>query len=205
MSTIFLLGATGYVGGSVLTALRDQRPDLEITALVRNPAHAGAIRATGASVIPGSFGDAKLVEDQVYAHDVVINTADSNNVKLMEAILRGARRRYDEGKKQSVLVHTSGVAVLLDGGREGKFDMSGKIWNDAKEDDLKSITNSMHGQVDVREHINLKLGGDGPSALFNVAAASARVVADRLKELGWKARLENLEIYMKVDVAIVSQ
>ncbi|KAI0038116.1 hypothetical protein FA95DRAFT_1613624, partial [Auriscalpium vulgare] len=79
MSTIFLLGATGYVGGSVITALREQRPNLEITALVRNPAHVDAIRATGASVIHGSFNDAKLVEDQVYAHDVVINTADSNN------------------------------------------------------------------------------------------------------------------------------
>ncbi|KAI0040282.1 NAD(P)-binding protein [Auriscalpium vulgare] len=291
MSSVLLLGGTGYIGCSVLVSLRAKYPALAITALVRNPAHVHAIRATGASVVEGSLNDAQLVEEQVYAHDVVINAADSEDVKLTEAILRAARRRSDEGKKKSVFIHTSGVGLFMDGSREGKFDEGGKVWNDAKEDDIKSISSPMmHAEVDIAilqageegyvntyiicpagvvgpprgpfqvgsfftrnivqfciamkqptyvgegtnevdivdldDTVDLYSAHIGPRAqdreathersiviadlenppiMLFVVAASARVVADRPKDLGWKARPVNLEDYVKADLDIILQ
>ncbi|KAI0041066.1 NAD(P)-binding protein [Auriscalpium vulgare] len=149
MPSVFFLGATGYVGGSVLVAFRERYPSLPITALVRNPAHVDTIRSTGVAVLQGSFTDTALIEEQSYAHDIVVNTADSDDVPFVEAILRGSRRRADEGKAKSVFIHTSGVAVFLDDGKDGRFDPGAKVWNDNDEDDIKAITpDRLHGQVD---------------------------------------------------------
>ncbi|KAI0056477.1 hypothetical protein BV25DRAFT_1920922, partial [Artomyces pyxidatus] len=136
MSTAFLLGATGYVG-SLLVALRERHPELAITALVRNPAHLAKIRATGTTVLQGSFADVDIIAEQSYLADFVFNVADSDDVALMTAILKGAKRRVDDGKPKNVLIHTSGAAVFLDGSTEGKYDPEGRIWNDNNEDDIK--------------------------------------------------------------------
>ncbi|KAI0056495.1 NAD(P)-binding protein [Artomyces pyxidatus] len=150
MPTVFFLGATGYIGGSLLVVLRERYPELAITALVRNPAHVEKIRATGATVLQGSFADVDIIAEQSYLADFVFNIADADDVSLTAAILKGAKRRVDEGKSKNVLIHTSGVAVFLDGTTEGKYDPNGRIWNDNNEDDIKSITTStLHGQVDV--------------------------------------------------------
>lgn len=39
MPSIFVLGATGYIGGAVLFTLLKEIPDLTATALVRNETH----------------------------------------------------------------------------------------------------------------------------------------------------------------------
>lgn len=39
MPSIFVLGASGYIGGAVLAAFLKEIPDLKATALVRNEAH----------------------------------------------------------------------------------------------------------------------------------------------------------------------
>ncbi|KAI0056499.1 NAD-binding protein [Artomyces pyxidatus] len=149
MPTAFLLGATGYIGGSLLVALRERYPDLAITALVRNAAYVEKIRATGATVLQGSFADIDIITEQSYLSDFVFNTADADDVSVTTAILAGAKRRVDEGKPKNVLIHTSGVAVFL-AATGGTYDPNGRVWNDNSEEDIRSITTSMlHGQVDV--------------------------------------------------------
>ncbi|KAI0056479.1 NAD(P)-binding protein [Artomyces pyxidatus] len=148
--SVFILGASGYIGGSVFIALRERYPDLQFTALVRNPAHFDKLRAAGAAVVPGSFTDVDIVAEQSYLADVVINAADADDLALTNAILKGIKRRADEGKPKGVLIHTSGSAVFLDGGKEGRFDPEARIWNDNNERDIKDITAAMiHGHVDV--------------------------------------------------------
>ncbi|KAI0040285.1 hypothetical protein FA95DRAFT_1611923, partial [Auriscalpium vulgare] len=44
-----------------------------------------------------------------------------------------------------------------------------------------------------------------PHIMLVVSASSHRIVADRPKELGWKARPVNLEDYMKADLDIILQ
>ncbi len=146
-------------------------PELKFTALVRNPAHIEAVRNSGVEVVQGSFSDTDLISSHARAADITINSGDSDSVLLNEAILGGQRARVvDDGNPPAVLLHTSGVAVFVDGGKEGKHDPNSKIWNvrlyiavilrvrgihlclalkDANEADIRAITPEMlHGQVD---------------------------------------------------------
>ncbi|KAF8499100.1 NAD-binding protein [Russula emetica] len=151
LSTVFYIGATGYIGGAVLAELVKAHPELKFTALVRNPSHVEAIRSLGVEVVQGSFSDTDLISSHARAADITINSGDSDSIVLNEAILTGQRARVvDDGKPPAVLLHTSGVAIFMDGGKEGKHDSNSKIWNDADEADIRSITPELlHGQVDV--------------------------------------------------------
>ncbi|KAH9041085.1 NAD-binding protein [Lactarius pseudohatsudake] len=150
MPTVFYLGATGYIGGSVLADLLKIYPDLEVTALVRNTAHIDAVRGLGVEVVQGTFSDVDLITSHARKADITVNAADADDVALSTAILAGHKARVVEDKRSpAVLLHTSGVAVFLDGGKEGKHDPNSKIWNDGDEADIRAITPQMlHGQVD---------------------------------------------------------
>jgi hypothetical protein len=116
--------------GAVLAELVKTYPELKFTALVRNPSYFEAVRNLGVEVVQGSFGDADLISSHARSADITINSADSDSVVLNEAILTGQRARVvDDGKPPAVLLHTSGVAVFVDGGKEGKHDPNSKIWN----------------------------------------------------------------------------
>jgi nucleoside-diphosphate-sugar epimerase len=151
MPTVFYLGATGYIGGSVLVALLKSHPDLEVTALVRNPAHIDAVRGLGVVVVEGKFSDVDLITKHARAADITINAASSDDVVLNNAILSGHKARVEEDKKApAILFHTSGVAVFMDNGTEGKHDPKSKVWDDGDEADIRAITpQKVHGPVDV--------------------------------------------------------
>ncbi|KAI0310347.1 hypothetical protein OF83DRAFT_1178642 [Amylostereum chailletii] len=61
MPSTFYLGATGYIGGSVLVALLARYPDWEVTALVRTERFVQRVRALGVTVVQGSFTDEALL------------------------------------------------------------------------------------------------------------------------------------------------
>jgi hypothetical protein len=114
----------------VLAELVKAHPELKFTALVRNPSHIEAVRNLGVEVVQGSFSDTDLISSHARAADITINSADSDTTALNEAILTGQRARVvDDSKPRAVLLHTSGVAVFSDDGKEGKHDPNGKIWN----------------------------------------------------------------------------
>jgi hypothetical protein len=120
---VFLLGA-------VLAELVKTYPELNVTALVRNPSHVKAVSDLGVEVVQGSFSDTELISSRVRAADITINSADSDDIALNEAILAGQRARVvDDGKPPAVLLHTSGVGVFMDGGKVGKHDPNSKLWN----------------------------------------------------------------------------
>jgi len=135
----------------VLADLVKTYPDLKITALVRNPLHVKPVRDLGVGVVEGSFSDTDLITSQARAAEITINSADSDNTAVNEAILAGQKARVvEDGKPPPILFHTSGVAVFSDGGKEGKHDAKSKVWDDSVEADIRSITTQMlHGQVDV--------------------------------------------------------
>lgn len=116
--------------GAVLVELVKTYPELKVTALVRNPSHIKTLRDLGVEVVEGSFSDADIISSRVRAADITINSADSDDIVLHKAILAGQRARVkDDGKPPAVFLHTSGVAVFVDGGKEGKHDPNSKLWN----------------------------------------------------------------------------
>ncbi|KAH9167711.1 hypothetical protein EDB89DRAFT_1996444 [Lactarius sanguifluus] len=156
MTTVFFLGATGYIGGAVLSALVKVHPTLSVTALVRRPEAVERVSALGphVRVIEGSFTDARgleLVERHARAADVVVNAACSDDLALHSAILAGQRKRVEaDGRPRGALVHTSGGAISLDPSRAGAYDLNGEIWNDSKPADVRALTTStVQGQVDI--------------------------------------------------------
>ena len=51
-------------------------------------------------------------------------------MELANAILAGQKARVVKDKKApAMLLHTSGVAVFIDDGKEGKHDPDSKVWN----------------------------------------------------------------------------
>ncbi|KAI5116214.1 hypothetical protein M0805_005930 [Coniferiporia weirii] len=149
MTKIFILGATGCIGGSLLVSLKKAYPDLDYTALVRSEADFAAISAAGATPVRGSFTDHELIASLSADADVVVNAADSDNVALSSSILRGLNRRKGEGRGVGAFIQTSGGAIFLDDRTDGKYDPNLKVWTDSEED-IRALTPSMlHGQVDI--------------------------------------------------------
>ena len=51
----------------------------------------------------------------------MLNAADADSEAIIEAILEGCKRHLEDTKSKSVFIHTSGTAILGDGG-EGTFN-----------------------------------------------------------------------------------
>jgi hypothetical protein len=114
----------------VLADLVGAFPDLDVTALVRNPQHFNALKSLGVKVIPGSFSDTDIITSNARAADITLTIGDSDDIALTEAILVGQRARVAEDHKPpAALLHTSGVAVFADPARDGKHEPNAKVWN----------------------------------------------------------------------------
>lgn len=153
MPTVFFIGATGSIGGqyffteqrafltrivclpgTVLEAIVKAYPSFTYKAFVRNEstldAFNDALGPTAPKIesVKGTFEDADLIAQVTSDSDYVVNTADCDNIGLKDALLKGFRKRFDEGKGLSGLVQISGTALYLDGSKEGRHDSQAKVW-----------------------------------------------------------------------------
>ncbi|KAG8932970.1 hypothetical protein FRC01_011535 [Tulasnella sp. 417] len=138
--SLFFLGVTGYIGGSVLVELKNRYPNAQFTALVRNPKDIAAVQAIGVQAIQGSHSDLDLIRKLASEHDVVINCGDSDDLPLTKVILAGLESRAQakpDAQRKPILIHTSGTG-LLQNERDGAFH-SDKIYDDNNLDDIKGI------------------------------------------------------------------
>ncbi|KAG6374463.1 hypothetical protein JVT61DRAFT_4506 [Boletus reticuloceps] len=137
---ILLTGPTGYIGGSVLSALlRHPRLDeFNITVLVQpevEPSRFGAVR----HVVPvvGSHDDYTLLKSLASQADVVISCADADNLTAAKAILGGLKQRHQDSATVPILIHTIALAVLIDDAR-GDY-VSDRINSDFNLHQLESL------------------------------------------------------------------
>ncbi|KAJ6505934.1 hypothetical protein DFH09DRAFT_943541 [Mycena vulgaris] len=119
MPTIFLTGATGYIGGTVLTRLLEHPLGraLDITVLVRSSEKASLFnRVLGKkhnfSAVVGSYGDLDLLRELAADADVVFACADADDFPAAKAILSGMKDRHSGTGVAPTLIHT--VSVLSD-------------------------------------------------------------------------------------------
>jgi len=106
---VFVIGATGYIGGSVATRL--VAAGHRVRGLVRDPAKVAALAATGVVPVSGEVADAGLLAREARAGDAVVNAADSDDRDTVEALIAALA---GSGK---ALVHTSGTSVVADDGQ----------------------------------------------------------------------------------------
>ncbi|KAG7088840.1 hypothetical protein E1B28_012795 [Marasmius oreades] len=150
--TILLVtGATGYVGGSVLSQLlsRSDVDSFEFRAIVRSAEKAEKLKAFGVFPILGSHSDEDVMVEAASEADIVLLMADSDNVKSIEVTLLGLKKRYESTGKAPVLINTSGTGMLADDAI-GMYS-SDVIWDDASPEQLENLPpTAPHRPVDLR-------------------------------------------------------
>ena len=120
--TIFLTGATGFVGGQLLHSLLELSPTPQITALVRKPSQAEKLQTTYGLSLKTALGDLDNHDVLVYQAseaDIIIQSADDQNEGGMRAILQGVARgtrmaAEENSRPQPILIQISGTASLID-------------------------------------------------------------------------------------------
>ncbi|KAJ7661706.1 hypothetical protein B0H17DRAFT_320768 [Mycena rosella] len=114
---IFITGATGYIGGTVLSLLLDHKDTdhFNITALMRSAENAEKLKnATGIEVVVGSHSDLDVVETLASKASVIFSMADCDDLELAKAKLRGAKKRYEATGTPTEFIHISGTGCLVD-------------------------------------------------------------------------------------------
>ncbi|KAJ6440999.1 NAD dependent epimerase/dehydratase family protein [Purpureocillium lavendulum] len=135
---LLITGATGYIGGSVLSTLlassNPQIKDLTITALVRKPEHVELLKKKGVNgVIFTGLDDIEAVRKAASQNDIVVNTAIAYHAKAAEAIIDGLADRQRETGKPAHLIHTSGTSSLGDRPITGTYTET-RVFSDLKDD-----------------------------------------------------------------------
>ncbi|OCF45228.1 NAD dependent epimerase/dehydratase [Kwoniella heveanensis CBS 569] len=121
--TVFFTGATGYIGGTALSyIIGSPAPPKKITALIRDPKKADLLtslslaKEKGVELVPlvGSLEELEKVRDAAAEHDVVVSTANADDLPGIKAIIEGMKLRKEKTGHRSLLIHTSGTGVLVD-------------------------------------------------------------------------------------------
>ncbi|KAJ4475534.1 hypothetical protein J3R30DRAFT_3500423 [Lentinula aciculospora] len=141
--TIFLLGATGYVGGQVLLSLAQDFPTFPVRALTRNvsPSKVTQLQSLHSKleVVEGSLSDLGIIEAEAKKADIVIDVAVAGDTDSVNAIIRGLqqRSRAYAPTLPPIYIHMSGAGITGDNAR-GELLAPERLWVDT-EFDLKLI------------------------------------------------------------------
>ncbi|KAF5368032.1 hypothetical protein D9758_004335 [Tetrapyrgos nigripes] len=152
MTKILLTGITGYIGGSVFCRLM-KRPDFssfDIRAIVRSPEKAEKLKSKfNVTPIIGSHSDIPFMTKACSEVDIVIATADCDDIQAAEGTLAGLKKRFESTGKKPILINTSGTGVLIDDAR-GMYPGT-TIYDDADPDQMESLPESQpHRPVDLK-------------------------------------------------------
>jgi nucleoside-diphosphate-sugar epimerase len=103
---IFVVGATGYIGGTVAVALREAGHS--VLGLARTEEKAAGLQKLGIEPVLGGFENRLVLEHAARSTDVSINVSDSDDmgiVQLLIAALAGSGKTF---------IHTSGSSIVVD-------------------------------------------------------------------------------------------
>jgi nucleoside-diphosphate-sugar epimerase len=103
---IFVTGASGYIGGSVASALIADGN--MVRGLVRSSEKVDAVAARGVETVVGTLDDVDLLQAEARAADAVVNAASSDHRGAVDALIAGLS---GSGKP---LIHSSGSSVVAD-------------------------------------------------------------------------------------------
>ncbi|KAK7044380.1 hypothetical protein R3P38DRAFT_3388776 [Favolaschia claudopus] len=169
--TDFLLtGATGYIGGSILARFlaHPQADSFQFTVLVRDPKKAKKFEELGVKAVVGSHSDPELMEKLASEADVVIATADCDDLGAAKATLAGLKKRGATSGRIPIFMNTviwhwykyflrTYLKIQLIGFPSGEISDNAKgmhsditIYDDSDVDQIKSISpTQMHRDVDL--------------------------------------------------------
>jgi len=149
-TTIFLTGATGYIGGSVLARLlrHPSAATFDITVQTRSPEKVKLFERFGVNAVIGTNDNGDQLEELAAQSHIVFSCADADHLPAIQAILRGLRKRHATVGDLPTLIHTSGTGVISTPAK-GMF-ASDTIYSDLNVDQIKSIPpEAFHREIDL--------------------------------------------------------
>ncbi|GJE88579.1 nucleoside-diphosphate-sugar epimerase-like protein [Phanerochaete sordida] len=149
---VFLIGATGYIGGTVLCRLlaHSSANVFDITALIRSEDKAKGYESFGVKPVVGSWTDLALVERLAEQAHIVFSLACSDQLDVTRAILRGLKSRHAKLGDLPILIHTSGTGVLTEGAMTSGMYPTDVIYDDSDFEQLAKIKpTARHRNVDL--------------------------------------------------------
>ncbi|KAI0738076.1 NAD-P-binding protein [Daedaleopsis nitida] len=143
-TNIFFIGATGYVGSTLITRLvnHPEASTFDIYALVRS--------AEEAKIFESALNLKELDKVQALAEkaDVIFHLGDSDDVPLIKAIFSGMKAKHSKTGVQPMLIHTSGTGVIVDDAR-GEY-VTDTVYSDLNLEQIKAIPETaLHRPVDL--------------------------------------------------------
>ncbi|KAF5865541.1 hypothetical protein ETB97_003385 [Aspergillus alliaceus] len=116
---ILLTGATGYIGGSVLTALKEspsqEVQNTQIDVLIRGAERGPQFQELGVGVILfDSLDETEFIRKLAREYDVIINTASAFHSESAIAMITGLSDRQAQTGRKTHLIHTSGTSSIAD-------------------------------------------------------------------------------------------
>ena len=113
--SIFITGATGFVGGSILAALLQSHPNTRIKALVRKETDAKELQSVYANLEPiiGLLSSLSLLTATAASVDFVIHAA-GDNIPAVQAMIDGLALKSSAGKPLPRLISLTGPRSLID-------------------------------------------------------------------------------------------
>lgn len=108
--SVFILG-TGFIGGSVLAALLDEKDRYEISALCRDEKKAKKLEELGVRPVMGELASDDVISKEAEQSDIIMHIATADDLPSVKSILKGLEKR-DKSKPRAIYIHTSGTGVL---------------------------------------------------------------------------------------------
>lgn len=128
---VFVLGATGFIGGDAFYAITHAHPEYELVCLVRNSDKGATIAKDYPSVrlVYGDLDSHDLIAGEAAKANIVCNFANADHAGAVSAIIEGLKRETSAPK---FYIHTSGTGILLiDDIKSGVFgETSDKVYDD---------------------------------------------------------------------------
>ena len=103
---IFVTGGSGYIGGSIATALINAGHS--VVGLVRQADKASQLALQGIQPLFGTLADLAKIAEAARAADAVINTANADDFLVADTLMKAL------AGSGNVLIHTSGTSVVSD-------------------------------------------------------------------------------------------
>lgn len=106
LDTIFITGASGYIGGSIAQKLI--KIGMRVRGLVRTKENADDLSKLGVEPVIGDLNDTDLLIREAKQADGVINAASADHSESVQALIKGL-----EGSSKP-FIHTSGSSIVGD-------------------------------------------------------------------------------------------
>ncbi|CAH0040027.1 unnamed protein product [Clonostachys solani] len=141
---VLLTGATGYIGGTVLSTLLASQShrirDISITVLVRRQEQADKLVSSRVTpLIFSGLDDLELLERVASEHDVAIHTASGFHTASAEALIAGLKKR----STNSCYIHTSGTWNLAEA---SLADLGAQVLELTDNDDIIKLEEKLQAQ-----------------------------------------------------------